>query len=238
MNFSQIWNTANNVASYILGNTREYRTVVLSSGEERFTLPVTPWRYQVQTAQDNHLVDILDSGERLIFGNPKLKRLKFKCFFPAVKHHYAFVVGDVKETSECIALLEKWKENKSPVKIIITDSTVNLQMSIMNFNYEEKDGSRDIYYDLDFTEYKDWNVPQSNNDKVIDTLSGLKDRPNTDRTIQQISSFVEKSRDILEASKNAYGIWSELPKFANVNNVKNFAARGISSVIKSGGWKW
>ena len=238
MNFSQIWNTANNVASYILGNTREYRTVVLSSGEERFTLPVTPWRYQVQTSQDNHLIEILEVGERLIFGNPKLKRLKFKCFFPAVKHQYPFVVGDVAETSECIALLEKWKENRAPVRVIITDSVVNLNMAIENFNYEEKDGSRDIYYDLSLTEYKDFNTPQANNDKIVDTLSGLKDRPNTDRTVQQISSFVEKAQDILEASKNAYGTWSELQKFTNINNVKNLATRGISSVIKSGGWKW
>ena len=244
MNFSEIWNTTNNVASYILGNSREYRTVVLSSGEERFALPVTPYKYQIQTAQDNQIVEILDTGERLIFGNPKLKRLKFECFFPSTRHKYPFVAGDTKETAECIALLEKWKENKAPVRVIITDSPVNLQMAIMSFDYREQDGSRDIYYSLNFTEYKDFNTPQSNNNKTVDSLSGLKDRPNTDRTISQISSFVEKAQDVLEMSKQAYGVFTEVQKFANINNIKSLAVKGIQSAVKSGiskaisKWKW
>mgnify|MGYP007101845646 CR=1 FL=1 len=238
MNFTQIWNTANNIASYILGNQREYRTVVLSSSGERFVLPVTPWRYQVQTEQDNQLVDILDTGEALIFGNPKLKRLKFSCFFPALKHKYRFAVGDTKETDECIALIEKWKENKSPVRVIITDSPINLQMAIMEFNYKEKDGTRDINYDLSFTEYRDLNTPQANNNRTLDTLSGLKDRPNADRISGQIENFIGKAQDILEASKQAYGVWTEVQKLQNVNNVVHLATRGIQSVIKTGGWKW
>lgn len=238
MKLTEIWNTANNVAEYILGNRREYRAVVLSSGEERFALPVTPWRYQVQTAQDNKIIDILDTGEALLFGNPKLKRLKFGCFFPAVRHKYPFVVGDIKETDECIELLLKWKENKSPVRVIITDSPINLQMAIMDFNFNEKDGSRDTYYDLTFTEYRDLNTPQANNNKVVDTLSGLKDRPNDDRTIDEISKFVNKAQDILEMSKQAYGVWTNLQSFQNINNVVHMATRGIGSVISAGGWKW
>ena len=238
MNLTDIWSGANNVASYILGNRREYRTVVLSSGEERFALPVTPYKYQVQTAQDNKVIDILDTGEALIFGNPKLKRLKFGCFFPATKHQYPFVVGDTKETDECIELLTKWKENKSPVRVIITDSPINLQMAVMQFNYREQDGSRDIYYDLDFTEYRDLNTPQANNNKAIDNLSGLKDRPNIDRTVDEISKFVGAAQDIFEASKQAYGVFTKLETFQNINNVVNMATRGIGSVISSGGWKW
>lgn len=237
MKFTQIWGTVNNVASYILGNVREHRTVVLSSGTEKFVLPVTPWRYQVQTAQDNKIFDILDTGEALIFGNPKLKRLKFGCFFPATRHGYPFVVGDIKETDECIALLLKWKENKSPVRVIITDSPINLKMAIMDFNYREQDGSRDIYYDLTFTEYRDLNTPQANNTKTIDSLSGLKDRPNADRLDSEISRFINNAQDILEKSKAAYGVWTKLETFQNLNNITSIATRTMPSVINSG-WKW
>lgn len=238
MNISQIWSTANDAASYILGNRREYRTVVLSSGEERFALPVTPYKYQVQTAQDNKVIDILDTGEALLFGNPKLKRLKFGCFFPAVLHDYPFVVGDTKETDECIELLTKWKENKSPVRVIITDSPVNLQMAIMEFSYREQDGSRDIYYDLNFTEYRDLNTPQANNNKVIDSLSGLKDRPSADSTISEITNFINQAQDVLEMSKIAYGVWNQINTFTSVNSITNLATRGIGSVLSSGGWKF
>ena len=236
MNITEIWSSAENAASYILGNRREYRTVVLSSGDERFALPVTPYKYQVQTAQDNKVIDILDTGEALLFGNPKLKRLKFGCFFPAVKHDYPFVVGDVKETDECIELLTKWKENKAPVRVIITESPINLQMAIMDFNYNEKDGSRDIYYDLTFTEYRDLNTPQANYNKTVDTLSGLKDRSSFDRTVSEITSFINNAQDILEMSKQAYGVWNQVTKFQNINSVINLGTRGIGSVISNGGW--
>lgn len=238
MDITAIWGTANNVASYILGNKRERRTVIISSGEERFALPVTPFKYTVQTAQDNKIFDILDTGEALIFGTPKLKKLKFGCFFPATKHRYPFVVGDIKENDECIALLEKWKENKNPVRVIITDSPINLKMAIIEMNYREQDGTRDIYFDLTLNEYRDLNTPQANNTKTIDALSGLKDRPTADRALNEIAKFVEGAQDLLEKSKAAYGVWTQLPTLQNVNNIKTLALRNVSSVIKGGGWKW
>lgn len=236
MDFATIWN-GENASSYILGNKKEHRQFIMSSGGERFVLPVTPWKYQVQTAQDNKIVEILDTGERLIFGNPKLKRLKFSCFFPAVKHKYPFIAGDTKETAECIALIEKWQTDRAPVRIIITDSPVNLQMAIQEFSYREKDGTRDIDYDLDLTEYRDWNTPSANNERVIDSVTGLKGR-HAEQTASQISQFFKGAADVLEMSKFATGNFSNLPQFTAINNLSNLATRGISSVLKSGGWKF
>jgi len=81
MKLASIWGNANTLGQYLLGGTAERRTVILQSGEEKFTLPVTPWKYEVQTAQSNKTVEILDFGEALIFGNAKLKKLKFGVFF-------------------------------------------------------------------------------------------------------------------------------------------------------------
>lgn len=153
------------------------RFVILKCQDETLVLPVTPSRYQITTAQQNKTYDILDFGEALIFGNAKLKRLKFSGFFPQLYHGYPFIVGDRKNPQVCVEQIIKWKESKQPVRVIITDSPVNLMMAIMNFDYEEKDGSRDIYYKLSFTEFKDLNTPPANNDREIDDASGLRDRP-------------------------------------------------------------
>ena len=158
------------------GYKERFRTMIISKDEEKLTLPVTPQKYSVSAEQDNRIVDILDFGERLIFGNPKLKRLKVSCFLPALKHKYPFVVGDAKEPEDIVALLTKWKEDKSPVRVIITESPVNLMMALMDFDYKERDGTRDIYYDLQFTEHKEFNVPPANYTKNIDTTTGLKDQ--------------------------------------------------------------
>lgn len=233
MKLSRIIESADVLANYLLGGTKEYRAVIFQSDNEKFTLPVTPWKYSVQTEQNNKIVDVLDFGEALIFGNTKLKKLKVSCFFPAKFHSYPFVVGDEKEVEECIDLMTKWKESKKPVRVIITDSPVNLMMGIMTFDFKEKDGSRDIYFDLQLTEYRDLNTPPANYQRQIDSLTGLKIR-----TGDNISSFVqgtliEKARDVLEKSKIAYGDFKHVDTFKAANSLPRLSIGGITS-----GWKW
>lgn len=172
-------------SAYFSGSDKVYRVVILACGSESMTLPVTPWKYTVSTSQNNKLVDILDFGEALLFGNAKLKKLKFSCFFPNQERHegHKYVVGDARSPEDCIDLIIKWKESKKPIRVIITDSPVNLMMGIMDFSYYEKDGSRDIWYDISFNEYKDLNTPPANNNRQIDKNSGLKNR--TDEILQE-----------------------------------------------------
>lgn len=132
-----------NLLSLALGNeTAAKRQIILSSDNEKFTIPVTPRSYEIKTAQNNETIDILDFGEAMLFGNAKLKRLSFSGFFPHPKHDYPFIVGDVKNPIECVELLTKWKEAKKPIRVIITDSPVNLMMGLREFTYREQDGTR------------------------------------------------------------------------------------------------
>ena len=205
MNLTTLWGKANVLASYLLGGKGEYRTVKLSCENVDLTLPVTPWKYSVTTAQNNKVVDILDSGEALLFGNIKLKTLKFSCFFPNQERHegHKFLVGDNYSPNECVDQILKWKESKKPVRVIITDSPVNMMMAIMHFNYNEKDFTRDIWYEISFTEYRELNTPTANNDKEIDENTGLKNRP-TD-TQESISTSINNQANVVrerQTSKN------------------------------------
>ena len=183
--------------NYLQGGVRNFRTVIFSVGDEKLTLPVTPSKYSITAPQNNKIVDILDFGEALIFGTTALKKLKISGFFPATFHQYTFVVGDIKEPAECVDTLTKWKEGKSPVRVIVTDSPVNLLMGIEKFVWREKDGSRDIYFDLDFAEYRDLNVPAANYQKQIDTQTGLKNRPG-DISEKLMNKLVSKALDVAE----------------------------------------
>jgi len=235
MDLGKILGQATVLENFLNGGVREYRTVVLSVGEERLVLPVTPWKYSVTTRQNNKIVDILDFGEALIFGTTALKNLKLSCFFPALKHQYPFVVGDnSREPSECVDLLTNWKEGKKPVRVIITDSPVNLQMAIQKFGYNEKDGSRDIYYSIDFEEYRDLNVIPANYNRQIDNQTGLKYRPTGDGLESIQSKLVNNALDLLDKSKAAYGDFSSLGKFQSKNGLSGLSLGGI----KIGGWSW
>lgn len=240
MKFTQLWSKANVIASYLLGGGGEYRRVIIQGeGSEQLTLPVTPWKYNVTTSQNNKVVDILDFGEALLFGNAKLKYLKFACFFPNQERHegHKYVVGDKYSPTECIDQIIKWKEAKKPVRVIITDSPVNLMMGIMDFNYNERDGTRDIWYEISFNEYKDLNTPPANNDKQIDSGTGLKDRPVFDPYI--VLNTVDNQANIVngrQSSENGGipikmtgGIQAPHGCFEQISNESGAVIRGISN---------
>ena len=235
MGFLNLWNTVNNIASLALGGIRTRRQIILSSEGEKFTLPVTPEKYQVQTKQLNKVVDIVDFGEALLFGNPGLVKLQFSSFLPRTFHEYSSIIsGDYKDAPECVELLTKWKEAKKPVRVIITDSPLNLMMGIMSFDYDEHDGSHDIYYTLSLNEYKDLNTPPANNNKKVEDATGLKARP-TEKTPPVSTDKLKKARDVLEMSKRAYGTVTKWRGIAQSNNLKDLAiSTAAITVLKLG----
>lgn len=235
-----LWGKANLDSSYLLSNGgKTYRKITLSCEGESLTLPVTPWKYTVTTAQNNKVIDILDSGEALLFGNAKLKKLKFGCFFPNQERHegHKFVVGDNYSPAECIDQITKWKESKKPVRVIITDSPINLVMGIMDFNYREKDGSRDIWYEISFNEYRDLNTPPANNDKEIDESTGLKKRPtdSQDSIINAINNQANFVNGRLTSEnggipiKMTRGIQAPYKCYEKITNQAQAAIKGISN---------
>lgn len=233
MDFGKIIGSTSVLENFLNGGVRSFRIVSLTVGDDRFVLPVTPWKYSVTTKQNNKIIDVLDFGEALVFGTTALKNLKLSCFFPATFHKYPFIVGDNREPAECLDLLNNWKEGKKPVRVIITDSPVNLQMAIMKVNWSEKDGSRDIYYTIDFEEYRDLNVPPSNYQRQIDSQTGLKSRPNDEHDDIQ-SKLVANALDIVEKSKQAYGDFMHVDTFKSKNGLSSLSLGGI----KIGGWSW
>lgn len=236
MKFTQIWRQANVLLEYLLGGGGEYRKVIIQGeGTRQLTLPVTPWKYQITTSQNNKVVDILDFGEAVLLGNTKLQRLKFSCFFPNQERHdgHKYIVGDNYSPKSCIDQIIKWKEAKKPVRVIITDSPVNLMMVIMEFNYNERDGTRDIWYDLSFTEYKELNTPAANNDRQVDDTTGLKERPGNDqeKTANDVNNQADNANGTNEGITNDSTGCVQAPHgcFDNMNNESASAIKGISS---------
>lgn len=237
MNFSQLIGVGSIGENFIGGGVKNFRTMIIQLDEEKLTLPVTPWKYSVQTEQNNKIVDILDFGENLVFGNTKLKKLKVSCFFPKMSHNYNFVVGDNRDPDECIDLITKWKEGKQPVRVIITDSVVNLMMGVDSFDYREKDGSRDVYYELTFIESREWNVPAANYVKQVDETSGLKDRNTLGLNTLTQGGWISRALDVLDKSKMSYGNFSSLGTFKTKNSLSRLSLGGLGSSI-SKSWSW
>lgn len=220
-----------NLAAFALnGGGEAHRQFILSSDSEKLILPVTPSKYTVKTGQGNKVVAVEQLGEALVFGLPRAVEISFEGFFPDPEHDYPFVVGDSRTPAECVALLTKWKEARKPVRVIITDSPVNLLVGIMRFDYKEKDGTRDIYFTLELTEFKDLNTPFANNPKQIDEATGLRDR--TADPSEETRNKLKKASDVLDKARHAYGQYNKWRRIAENNNLKDLAINNLDKLKK------
>ncbi len=214
--------------SNVLGNTREHPTIIISQGDERIVLPVTPSQYNVGIEQGNTSVTITQIGEALLFGNPKLTTLSFDGLLPA--KDYSFIVGDKRKPIELISIIQKWMQSKQPVRVIISDGPINLMMAIMSFPYKKRDNTGDIYYSLFFKEYKDLNTSSViDYTKSIDAVTGLKDRPNIN-TKPTTATLFNRGSDILDAAKKAYGNYRHYERIIQSNDLKNLAINNLSKL--------
>lgn len=226
------WNalgTLLNVASMLFGGTGSKRQISLSCDGEKVVLPVTPAKYRVQTGQMNKVVSVEQLGEALIFGLPSAKKLSFEGFFPNPDHDYPFVIGSASSPADMVELINKWQEARLPVRVIITDSPVNLMVGIMRFDWHERDCSRDIYYSIEFAEYKDLNTPAAINDRQIDSDTGLKKRPGpTLRT--DGAKRINAGSDIVDVARKTYGQVNKWRRIAQSNNLKDLAINNVGKL--------
>lgn len=222
------------------GGSLLHRQIIITGTSGSLTIPVTPAKYTVGDGAKNKVVDIEQVGEALIFGMPKARTLSFSGFFPSTTHDYPFVVGDSKTPSDIIDTIKKWMTDRTPVRVLITDSPVNLMMGIMDFSYWEQDGSRDIYYSISFTEYKQLNVPAANNMSSTDDTTGLQVRPvdldaqiaKEQASISSGTSLSTKVSDVMDVAKKTYGDYTHWRNVVKSNNLSSLIINNSAQISK------
>ena len=56
---------------------------------------------------------------------------------------------------EAVKKINRWRTSGKPVKILITETDINMYATIRKFDYREKGGEPgDVYYDIEFKEFE------------------------------------------------------------------------------------
>jgi len=86
-----------------------------------------------------------------LIGRSGLKSLTIESFFPV--KDYPFSRDRTYKGWEYVEIIESWK--RVPVRLIATNTPVNMLVVIDNFEYGIQDGSGDVYYSLALSEFKE-----------------------------------------------------------------------------------
>lgn len=124
----------------------------INNREQVMQLPVLPRQFKIATEMKNQTYDTISQGEIKLIGLPALASVELKSFFPV--RDYPFLRDRTYQGWEYVEMIETWKVRRVPIRLIITDTPINMACSIETFEYGPQGGSGDIYYTLELSEFK------------------------------------------------------------------------------------
>jgi hypothetical protein len=124
----------------------------INNREEVIKLPVVPRSFKINSPQNNETYTTISQGDIKLIGLRGLKSLTIDSFFPV--KDYVFLKDKSYKGWEYINIIEKWIDRRIPIRLIITDTPINLACTIESFDYSVEDGSGDVYYTLVLSEFK------------------------------------------------------------------------------------
>lgn len=124
----------------------------INNREKVIYIPVLPSELMIQSPEQNETYQTIGLGEVNLIGNKGLKSLSFSSFFPEksvsyAKHNEMFGWEYVNE-------LENLRDRKLPFRLVITETPINMPVTIDTFEYGLKAGTKDIQYSLELKEFR------------------------------------------------------------------------------------
>jgi len=192
-----------------------------NNGKEKLQLPVPPPSFEIKRGKQVEVVTLQNIGEVAMLGKGKLATVTISSFFPA--QAYPFVqYRRFPKPYNCVKLIEKWQSQNKPIRLIITDTPINIAATIQNFEYGERDGTGDVYYTLELLEYRFLSV------KPIKTSSSGGNKKNSNTKNNRPShrtpprTYVVKAGDtLIELAIRFYGDSSKWRLIAQKNGIKD-----------------
>ena len=149
--------------------------IYLTIDNEIYTIPIMPKKLTVKDTSKNTTMDILTIGQIVVPQRPGLKEISWSSWFP-YDNWYPYIKSEnTMKPAKWVSLLEEVRDKRKPIWITITGIGINTKAVIKSFNWYHQGGdTEDKYYDITFTEYKDFSILVQNNAIVKDSNSETK----------------------------------------------------------------
>lgn len=184
--------------------------------EEKLQLPVNPGKFRVSAGNKNSVVDIAGLGELNLLGGLRLATVQLTSFFPSQYAPYC-AYRDIPDPYDAVSQIEKWRKSEKPIRLIITDTPVNMAAAIENFEWGEIGGTRDVEYTLFLREYRFIKISQVTDPVPTGMSAPRPDTKPTPKTYQvrpgdslymiakKVYGEGSKWRDLYTANKSTIG---------------------------------
>lgn len=126
-------------------------------------LPVNPPSLSIESAGNNKSIEIVSLGEITVLRKKKLSACSIECFFPATinkNNPYVLTQGSFEDPQFYVDFFEGVREARKPMRFIVTDTDINMLVSIENFTQTRNAMDDDLSYKLDLKQYRNYGPKQ------------------------------------------------------------------------------
>jgi LysM repeat protein len=193
------------------------------NNRQKLRLPVPPAEFKLEGNQTINVVNINDFGEYSKKGKKQLDRLPIKSFFPA--QYYPFCqYKNFPKPYKFVEILESWKKNEHPFRLLITGTSINKLFYIESFTYGERAGSRDVDFELSLVEHRP--LIEKKNSSKSPTNTRPTAQPNKPKTYKVVAG------DTLSAiARRFYGDPNKWKDIAKKNGIKDPSKLQVGKVL-------
>lgn len=207
----------------------------IKNNAEGFRLPINPEKVDVSVAGDGEEFSIAKLGKINIPKDIELETYSLESYFPLHPTHYLTMPH--RAPQYYIDALKRWQKEKIPVRYIYVNGsfTINEAVTIESFDYEESDGSGDVYFNLSFKKYvffspKKMTVVKKATVNPVVVKKTVPPRQNTNPPPQTYS--LVKGDSLWKVAQKYTGKGSNYPALATLNGIKPSQYRKLPIGLK------
>ena len=128
-------------------------------GNQVVQLPVNPEKLEIATSSDNKTAKVVKLGSINMIRGVGLSTLTIDCFFPINSNPpYVLTKGAFKPPQFYLDFFNRIREDMKPVRLIVTDTEVNMLMSVDSFEVKRFAGDEDLHYSIKLKEFVNYSA--------------------------------------------------------------------------------
>lgn len=185
-----------------------YEIWIKSWDRKMYRLPVNPEKIDVSCKSRNKKIELMSLGEATLLKEKGLKEIKFSSILPKRYGPYCEYV-DIPAPWDVIELIEE-NRGKLPIWFVITNTPINMMVTVESFSYKEKSGDvGTLHYEMTVKEFRNLSIPGSKGISVNKTFNNkIKEK-----------EYTIKEGDYLIKIAKKVGV-DDWRKIAELNNIK------------------